>query len=113
MKQQIRDYVVLDRLAGLGEIDFRPMFEGFGLYKEGRFFGIVQGGQLYLKTWPETAPRYEERGMGPFAPSPTTRLKTYLQVPPDVLEDRAQLCAWAEEALAGGPPEAPPAAEPG
>lgn len=97
--QQIRDYVVLDRLSALGEVDPRPMFDGFGLFLEGNFFGIIQGGQVYLKTFPETVGRYEERSMGPFAPSPTTQLKTYYQVPPEVLEDPAELCRWAKEAL--------------
>lgn len=97
-QQQIRDYLVLDRLSGLGEIDPRPMFEGFGLFRDGHFFGIVQAGVLYLKTFPETVARYEERGMAPFAPSDTTKLKTYFQVPPEVLQDPAELCRWAEEA---------------
>lgn len=98
-QQQIRDYLVLDRLSGLGEIDPRPMFDGFGLFHDGHFFGIVQAGQLYLKTFPETVARYEERGMAPFAPSDRTSLKTYYQVPPDVLDDPPELCRWAREAF--------------
>lgn len=102
MKQQIRDYVVLDRLSALGEVDPRPMFGGFGLFLEGHFFGLVQDGKLYLKVFPATVGRYEEHGMLPFSPSETTRLPSYYQVPPEILEVPAVLVSWAREALEPG-----------
>lgn len=101
MKQNLQDYVLLDRLSELGEVDPRPMFGGFGLYLEGQFFGLVVDGQAYFKTWPESLPRYEELGMKPFQPSPTTRLKTYYQVPPEVAHNPTQLCEWARESWQG------------
>ena len=101
MKQNLQDYVLLDRLSELGEVDPRPMFGGFGLFLEGQFFGLVVGGQAYFKTWPQTLPRYEGLGMQPFQPSPTTRLKTYYQVPPEVARDPRQLCEWARESWQG------------
>lgn len=104
MQHEIGNYLVLHRLAALGAIDYRPMFKGFGLFQEGRFFGLLVNGQLYLKTAPETVGPYLERGMAAFNPSETTRLTTYHQVPPDVLEDAEQLCTWAREAVAVSKP---------
>ena len=101
MKQDLKSCAVLDRLLDAFDFDYRPMFGGFGLYREGQFFGIVASGHVYLKTWPQTVGRYQELGMQPFQPSPTTRLKTYFEVPPGVLVDPSQLSAWAEEAWGG------------
>ena len=88
---------VLDQLAGLG-VSARAMFGGHGLYLGERFFGIVHDDRLYLKTDDETRPWYEERGMSPFRPNERQRLKSYLEVPADAIEDREQLVELAVEA---------------
>ncbi len=101
MRPNPKDFVILDRLSDLDGLDFRPMFDGLGLYRDGQFFGIVTGGRIYLKTWPQTLACFQERGMEPFQPSPTTRLASYFQVPDEVTREPAQLCTWAHEAWQG------------
>lgn len=98
MKNEIRNYVVLDRLQPLGGVDHRPMFDGFGLFRDGHFFGILHDGRLYLRVWPDTIQAYLDRGMAPFEPSPTTRLRHYYEVPAEVLEDPGEVRRWAEAA---------------
>jgi len=92
-----KDYV-LDQLADLRGITCRAMFGGYGLYCGRVFFGIVQKGRLYFKTNATTAPRYREREMKPFSPNAKQTLKTYYEVPVDVLEDAGELTIWARQA---------------
>ena len=89
---------VLDQLSGLPGLTCRAMFGGYGLYQQGTFFGIIHKGRLYFKTDRVTAPRYRERGMKPFNPSPAQTLKNYYEVPVEILEASGNLTAWASQA---------------
>jgi DNA transformation protein and related proteins len=77
----------------------RAMFGGHGLYRGERFFGIVHGGQLFLKVDDATRPEFEARGMGPFRPGPGTTMRGYFEVPPEVLEQAAEFRRWTARAL--------------
>ena len=46
-----REYVefVAGQLSGAGAITYRKLFGEYGLYCDGKFFGTVEGNQLYLK----------------------------------------------------------------
>ena len=92
------EYVV-DQLGRLGAVEARAMFGAHGLYCGGVFFAIVADGRLYFKTDAASRRDYERRGMGPFRPNPRQTLKTYYEVPVEVLEDDEQLAAWADRAL--------------
>lgn len=94
-----RDFV-LDQLRDLGGVASRSMFGGYGLYSEGVFFGAVFRGQLYFKTDASTRAAYVERGMPAFRPNARQTLTSYYEVPPDVIEDAAELVAWARRAVA-------------
>ncbi len=89
---------VLDQLADLRGISCRAMFGGYGLYQGGAFFGIIQKGRLYFKVTPSTVILYKEHGMKSFRPNAKQMLRTYYEVPADVVEDTEQLAAWAEQA---------------
>jgi DNA transformation protein and related proteins len=80
----------------LGEdVIIRPMFGGYGLYRNDVFFGIVFKGRLYFRTGPRTRKEYVARGMKPFKPSARMTSKTYYEVPADILEDRDKARAWS------------------
>jgi DNA transformation protein and related proteins len=89
---------VLDQLADLRGLTCRSMLGGYGLYCGRVFFGIVHKGRLYFKTNDTTAQRYRTRKMKPFRPNAKQTLKTYYEVPVDVLEDTGELTRWAREA---------------
>ena len=89
---------VLDQLARFEGLGCRAMFGGHGLYRGPTFFGIVFSGRLYLKTDDATVREYARRGMRPFHPNDRQVLKTYYEVPTDVLEDRERLATWAASA---------------
>ena len=90
---------VLEQLSGLEGLGCRAMFGGHGLYRGATFFGILSGSRLYLKTDETTAPQYVRRGMQPFQPSDRQVLRSYYEVPADVLESRDELLRWAEAAV--------------
>jgi DNA transformation protein len=92
-----KDYV-LDQLADLHGVTCRAMFGGFGLYHRETFFGIIHKSRLYFKVIPATITLYKAHSMKPFRPNSKQTLKTYYEVPPDVLEDAEQLVIWANKA---------------
>lgn len=89
---------VLDQLADLSGVTARAMFGGYGLYHRTTFFGIIHKGRLYFKITEATLPRYKEQGMKPFRPNAKQTLKSFYEVPIDVLEDAEALTQWATEA---------------
>jgi DNA transformation protein and related proteins len=93
---------VMDQLKGLPELRVRPMFGGHGLYGGEKFFGILMNGRLYFKTDEQTRAAYLAQGMEPFIYAKARRTMTinYFEVPPQVLEDREELAAWARRAIA-------------
>ncbi|MEO6567464.1 MAG: TfoX/Sxy family protein, partial [Opitutaceae bacterium] len=54
---------------------------------------------LYFRTSSATAKRYIGAGMDCFRPNPKQELKSYYEVPAEVIERRSELGAWAAEAL--------------
>lgn len=93
-----RDFV-LDQLSELPGLTHRAMFGGYGLYRRETFFGIIHKGRLYFKVTPTTVALYKDHGMKPFRPNPKQTLKTYYEVPVDVMEDGEQLTTWAVRAV--------------
>lgn len=92
---------VLDQLGNLHGVMCRAMFGGFGLYRDEVFFGIIHNSRLYFKTDADTRFTYLEAGMKPFRPNAKQTLKTYYEVPVDIIEDAETLTAWAERAAHG------------
>lgn len=92
---------VLDQLSALPELRARAMFGGHGLYAGERFFGIMFEGRLFFKTDASSQGDYTARGMGPFTYEMKGRMMSmaYHEVPPDVLENRHELVAWAGRAI--------------
>jgi DNA transformation protein and related proteins len=90
-----------DQLRKLPELEIRPMFGGAGVYAEGTMFGIVHAGRVYFKTSPSTRAAFVELGMKAFRPPRGAVLKSYYEVPAEVLDGGAELVVWARRALAG------------
>ena len=86
---------VIDQLSRVDGLGCRAMFGRHGLYRGATFFGIVFDGRLYLKTDAATETAFLVRGMKPFRAGDGHVLRTYYEVPADVLEDREELTEWA------------------
>jgi DNA transformation protein len=93
---------ILRGLAALGEVTSRPLFGGHGLYWRETIFAILYRGRLYLKVDEESKGDYLARGMGPFRPNERQTLKSYYEVPPEVLADPEALLSWSREAIRAG-----------
>ena len=87
-----------DALAPLG-VTSMAMFGGHGLYCGDVFFAIVSRARLYFKVDDESRADYEGEGMGPFRPSARQTIRTYYEVPADVMESRQALVEWARRAV--------------
>ena len=90
---------VLDQLQELDGVEARRMFGGYGLYQDETFFGIIFKGHLYFKTDETTLAAYRKTKMKPFRPNPKQTLKSYYEVPVEVIEDDDRLGEWAEAAI--------------
>jgi DNA transformation protein len=90
---------VLDQLRDIPDVDARSMFGAHGLYAGQTFFAIACKGVLYFKTDEESRGEYERRGMKPFRPSKNQTIKSYLQVPAEVIDSRDELEKWAKRAI--------------
>jgi len=80
-------------------VEARRMFGGFGLYQDETFFGIVHKGTLFFKIDESTLDQYRKRKMKPFRPNGKQTLKSYYQVPAEVIEDADELRQWAVKAV--------------
>lgn len=96
MSSSFKDYV-LEQLAPLS-VKARPMFGGFGLYLDSKFFGIIAEDQLFFKTNDQTRKDYEAYGSKPFAPNPKQILKNYYEVPAEIMDDSQTLQEWVKKA---------------
>ncbi|MGH7809544.1 MAG: TfoX/Sxy family protein [Candidatus Binatia bacterium] len=96
--ESFKDYV-LDQLQDLADVEARRMFGGHGLYRGETFFGIVHKGKLFFKVDKATVRDYRRRKMKPFRPNRRQTLKSYYQVPEDVVQDMDMLCKWAVQAV--------------
>jgi DNA transformation protein and related proteins len=92
----------LNRLSELGDITSRPMFGGHGIYWRDVIFGMVFRDRLYFKVDDQSKGEYLARGMGPLRPNERQTLKSYFEVPPEILDDRELLLSWAKEAIRAG-----------
>jgi DNA transformation protein len=86
-------------LAALPNLEVRRMFGGAGIYADGTMFGILHKGRVYLKTDERTRAAFVERGAGPFRATKNLVLKSYYELPADLLDDDAEFLSWSRMAL--------------
>jgi DNA transformation protein len=98
VSESFREFV-LAQLDDLGDVTARSMFGGVGLYRRGVFFGIVAGDVLYFKVDDDNRRDFERYGAQPFRPYPDRPSTKYFAVPVEVLENAAELTAWARHAV--------------
>jgi DNA transformation protein len=92
------EYVV-EQLSGWGEVSVGRMFGGAGLYRGGIMFAVIADDVAYLKVDDSNRDDFLRAGSAPFEPYPDkikTTIRTYYEIPADVLENPAELAQWAE-----------------
>lgn len=99
VSREYEEYL-LDRLSVCGEVFSRRMFGGLGLYLDGLFFALAADNVLYFKVDETNRDDYEKSGMEPFRPfEAKNATMNYYEVPPEILEDDAELKKWAGKAF--------------
>ncbi len=93
------DYI-LGQLNSLGNVTYKRMFGGIGLYRAGIFFALIDDDLLYFKVDETNRDDYTAAEMEPFRPfgdqGPTMQ---YYEVPEFVLTDTEELRGWALKAI--------------
>ena len=92
-----------DLFQPFGAVSVRRMFGGAGLFADGVMFGLVSGGQIYLKVDATTVPCFEREQCEPFEYSTKNgkrALTSYWRLPDRLYDDADELAQWARQALA-------------
>lgn len=85
---------IVEKLAPIGGITSKRMFGGYGIFHEGKMFGIINTkGERFFKVNETTETRYSDAGSHRHSKMP------YFQVPPAVWEDFDALLVWANESI--------------
>jgi DNA transformation protein and related proteins len=99
-RSEFVDYLV-ESLAGLGDVQARAMFGGWGFYLHGRMFALVAFDTFYIKADDENRADFESRGLAPFRYEAGGKVSvmSYFQPPSAALDDRDLLCEWARRGV--------------
>jgi len=92
------DYVI-EQLSSWAEVTDRRKFGGAGLYREGTIFAVLADDVAYLKVNDSNRDDFLRAGSAPFEPYPDkikTTIRTYYEIPADVLENPDELAKWAQ-----------------
>jgi DNA transformation protein len=98
VSEEFVDYVV-EQLACWGAVSVRRMFGGAGLYREGTMFAVLADDVAYLKVDDSNRDDFLRAGSAPFEPYPDkikTTVRTFFEIPADVMEDPDELARWAQ-----------------
>lgn len=93
---------VLDLVGLVAPVTARSMFGGHGLYAEGVMFGLLDDGELFLKTDEETRARFVDAGCRRWVyVNEKVRMENtgYFRPPDEAHEDPEAMLPWARLAL--------------
>jgi DNA transformation protein len=93
---------VCELLAPLGDIRDGKFFGGHAMKHGGKQFAMVMGNTLYFRVDDSSRPAYEKKGSKPFSYSTkngVVQVRKYYAAPAELLDDPAQLLAWARQAI--------------
>ncbi len=96
-----RDFVQ-ELLGELGELRFKRMFGGFGVYRNEVIFGLIIQDVLYLKGFPENAEAFEAAGSTPFqyeGKGGKQVTVNYWRLPETAMDDPDEAVEWARMSL--------------
>lgn len=99
-KQAFAQYVV-ESMAGLGSVQARPMFGGFGVYMQGLMFALLLDEVVYIKVDEASVGRFQARGLAPFQYESRGKVSSlkYHRVPDEACDDADVMTEWARLGL--------------
>jgi DNA transformation protein len=95
-KQAFANYVV-ELMAGFAPVQAKPMFGGFGVYRDGLMFALIADERLYFKADDASQPQFEARGLGPFTYDFNGKVGhlRYYEGPAEVYDEPEHMAQWA------------------
>ncbi len=84
----------VDLLSGLGPVDARRMFGGYGIYARGVMFALLDDDELFLKTDDETRDRFRAAGCRMWVYGRMAETN-YYRPPDEAHEDADAMLPWA------------------
>ncbi len=90
---------IKDQLSEFGEVEFKNMFGGIGIFKDGLMFAKIGGDKFRLKVDDSNKKQFEEKGMKAYFSEKKKKGMPYWEVPLEVLEDRTELAKWAKQSF--------------
>lgn len=99
--KEFHDYIVFDVLKEISGISSRPMFSGWGIYKDGKIFALIIDGELFFKVNKNNQPEFKRRGSHPFSYSRNGKIVelSYWVLPDEILEDKKILAEWISKSI--------------
>ncbi len=95
-------YIVEEVLREVPGITCRRMFDGWGLWKDGVFFGLIHDGRLYFKVDDQSKSEYESASSKPFIYKTFKGKKfvtlSYWEVPASIVDDAIEIVPWVTAA---------------
>lgn len=93
---------VVDQMQGVGPVQAKRMFGGFGLFLDDLMIALIAGNTLYLKVDSQSQGLFESQGLLPFTFERAGKAvaMSYFQAPEDVFEEPAAMSRWGNEAYA-------------
>lgn len=91
------EYLRDDVFSFVPDITSKPMFGGWGFYKDGIIFGIVADGKIYFKVGELNKKDYIKKGSKPFTypmKNGKTTTLSYWELPEDILENKNEIEDW-------------------
>ncbi len=92
----------VDLVSLLGPVTARAMFGGHGLYAGDLMFGLLDDGELFLKTDPQTREQFVAAGCRPWIyENKKVRMENtgYFAPPAEAHDDREAMWPWARLAV--------------
>lgn len=87
--------LLVEKLISIEEISSKGMFGGYGIFHDGKMFGMVDSkAQAYLKVDDGNRANFEKEGAQPHGKMP------YLTIPDVIMKDQDKLIQWAKASIA-------------
>ena len=96
------EYIMNEVLAEIDGISSRPMFGGFGIYKDSVFFALIGDGELYFKVGDGNQADYKKHGSKPFVYTGHKGKDvtlSYWLLPEEIMENKNELIRWIDKAV--------------
>jgi DNA transformation protein len=99
--QEEREFALYaaDLLQGVGPVEAKPMFGGFGLFLDGLMFGLIAERTLYFKVDSRSKEEFAARGLEPFTYVKQNKPMqlSYWQAPDECLDNSDAMLEWGNK----------------